>query len=237
MSANYQNFGHYITEGWSNEPKEIFKFLEHYLSQEKRNKHTSLLDVGCATGELIHFLSRHHPEFQFTGVDIFDDLIHQCQELQPEKKFLKASILELPASLEQQFDVITVVGVLTIFDEEELPLFFNNLFRACRSNASIYILSPFNEYGVDCEIKHRKRQQGKRGNWEKGWNIFSKETIIEHIENHAQSWSFHPFKLPFNLSQKEDPIRTWTIETESNKRQLTNGLKLLVDHYLLKISV
>ncbi|ASQ46427.1 class I SAM-dependent methyltransferase [Legionella clemsonensis] len=237
MSANYQNFSHYITEGWSKEPKEIFKFLEFYLSQEERSEKSNLLDVGCATGELIYFLSRCYPEFQFTGIDIFDDLIHQCRELQPEKRFLKASILELPIELEQQFDVVTVVGVLTIFNDDELPVFFNNLFKACRSNASIYILSPFNEYGVDCEIKHRKRHQGKKGNWEKGWNIFSKETIVEHIGSRAQSLSFHPFKIPFDLKQKKDPIRTWTIETEFNNRQLTNGLKLLVDHYLLQISL
>lgn len=41
----------------------------------------------------------------------------------------------------------------------------------------------------------------------------------------------------FDLKPKEDPVRTWTMRTETNERQLTNGLKLLIDHYLLKISL
>lgn len=236
MPANYQNFQHYINEGWSKQPKEIFKFLGSHIAKEPR-KNLSVLDVGCATGELIYFLSNNHPGFTFTGIDVFDDLITQCSQLQPDKKFYNSSILDLPHFLDQQFDIITVVGVLSIFDDTELCTVFNNLFRACRSNGTIYILSPFNEYGVDCEIKHRKRLQNTKGNWEKGWNIFSKETIIEHIKGQCKDWSFQPFKINFDLEPKEDPVRTWTMRTESNERQLTNGLKLLIDHYLLKISV
>lgn len=237
MSVNYENFQHYITEGWSKNPKEIFKFLDFYIAQEQRDSKLSVLDVGCATGEFLYFLSSRYPEYSFTGIDVFDDLIDQCKTLQTDKEFIKASILDLPANLERQFDIITVVGVMSIFDEAELSIFFNNLFKACRPGAAIYILSPFNEYGVDCEIKHRKRPNGIKGNWEKGWNVFSKETIAEFIENKCSKWSFHPFRINFDLKPKEDPVRTWTLKTETNERQLTNGLKLLVDHYLLKISL
>ncbi len=237
MSANYQNFEHYITEGWSKNPKEIFKFLDFFIAQEKRNAPVSLLDVGCATGELIYFLSDHYPQFRYTGIDVFDDLIEHCKKLQPDKEFLNASILELPDSLYHQFDIITVVGVMSIFDESELQIFFSNLFKACRPGATIYILSPFNEFGVDCEITHRKRKKGVKGEWEKGWNVFSKETIGELIQNQCNQWSFHPFRIHFDLKPKEDPVRTWTMRTETNERQLTNGLKLLIDHYLLKISL
>ncbi|WP_233588633.1 class I SAM-dependent methyltransferase [Legionella sp. km535] len=237
MSANYENFQHYITEGWSKNPKEIFKFIDFHLAQEQRSSTSSLLDVGCATGEFLYYLSSRYPDYRFTGIDVFDDLITQCKTLQPEKEFIKASILDLPEQLKGMFDVITVVGVMSIFDESELSSFFNSLFAACRPGASIYILSPLNEYGVDCEIKHRKRTQGVKGNWEKGWNVFSKETIAELIENRCTHWSFHPFRINFDIDPKEDPVRTWTLKTENNVRQLTNGLKLLVDHYLLKISL
>ncbi|CAM3025473.1 class I SAM-dependent methyltransferase [Legionella worsleiensis] len=237
MSANYENFQHYITEGWSKNPKEIFKFLEFHLAQEQRHSNTALLDVGCATGEFLYYLSSRYPEYNFTGIDVFDDLINQCKNLQPEKEFIKASILHLPEQLKGKFDVVTVVGVMSIFDESELSLFFDNLFAACRPGASIYILSPFNEFGVDCEIKHRKRIQEVKGNWEKGWNVFSKETIAELIQDRCNHWSFHPFRIGFDIKPKEDPVRTWTLKTEHNNRQLTNGLKLLVDHYLLKISL
>ncbi|WP_367606892.1 class I SAM-dependent methyltransferase [Legionella sp. W05-934-2] len=235
MPANYKNFQHYIDEGWSKNPKEIFKFVDSYIANDNKIGNINLLDIGCATGEFIYYLSSRYPAYNYTGIDVFDDLIEQCNTLQPNKTFIKASALDLPKHLYGQFDFVTAVGVMSIFDEDELPLFLDNLIKACRENGVIYILSPLNEFGVDCVLKHRKWKSGNKGSWEKGWNIYSQETLSEILQNRCKELSFHPFKINFDLPQRDDKIRTWTMKTENNDRQLTNGLKLLVDHYLIKI--
>ncbi|WP_241651759.1 class I SAM-dependent methyltransferase [Legionella pneumophila] len=154
--AQYKNYYHYISDGWSKEPKEMFKFLAQKIKELPLKPGSKLLDIGCATGELIHFLSKHFPQLQYTGIDVFDDLIEVCKVLQPNVNFINASALDLPFEFENQFDIITVVSVISIFDTIDLDIFWDNLFKATKDNGVIYVLSPFNEYGVDCEIRHRK---------------------------------------------------------------------------------
>lgn len=237
LVSSYKNYQHYLNDGWSKEPKKMFQFLIQVIAELDLPEDAKLLDIGCATGELIHYLNSHFPKFQYTGTDVFDELINECKQLQPNQQFLNADVKHLPVSFSQQFDLITVVSVISIFSFKELDLFWDNLFRSVKPGGYILVLSPFNEYGIDCEITHRKRMDGKTGSWEKGWNIFSLETMKEQIAHRGGSLEITPFVFDRPLATKPDPIRTWTMSTEKNPHQLVNGLKLMVDHYLLKIKV
>ncbi len=236
-STQYKNYHHYLTDGWSKEPKEMFKFLAEQMKTLPLISGQKVLDIGCATGELIHFLSQQFRQLSYSGVDVFDELIDTCKHLQPHVQFLNASALNLPEEFNNQFDIVTVVSVISIFNTSELQQFWDNLFRVTKKNSVIYVLSPFNEFGVDCEIRHRKRIDDVKGDWERGWNIFCMETIAEFLENRCERWDFYPFKFNLDLKQRKDPVRTWTMKTEFNERQLRNGMKLMVDHSLLEIHV
>jgi SAM-dependent methyltransferase len=230
-SADYRNYGHYIGEGWSREPKELFKSLTAHLVAEKGMPLSGrLLDVGCATGELIAFLGARHPELRCTGVDVFPDLLFEARRLLPTGEFVEASALAIPDSFAEAFDIVLAVGVMSIFDETEIARFWQQLVGAARPGGIIIVCSPLNEYGVDTMIRHRKRPGGRAGPWEGGWNIFAKETIVEVLEPLGCAPRFEPFHLELNLERRDDPVRTWTLATEHNPNQLTNGLKLLVDH-------
>jgi len=41
------------------------------------------------------------------------------------------------------------------------------------------------------------------------------------------------FRFQGTLERRPDPVRTWTLATAEDPQQLTNGLKLLVDHYFM----
>ena len=43
------------------------------------------------------------------------------------------------------------------------------------------------------------------------------------------SWGWHAFDLPEVIEKGDDPMRTWTIDTESNSRQLINGACQLIN--------
>jgi trans-aconitate methyltransferase len=73
--ARYRNFGHYIGEGWSAEPKESFTALAAHIDAHGPQPSGEHLDIGCATGELIGFLSSRYPGLHSTGVDVFDELL------------------------------------------------------------------------------------------------------------------------------------------------------------------
>lgn len=233
--SDYRNFGHYIAEGWKAEPKESFKALADYLRPHVPEQKGELLDVGCATGELLGFLASRFPGLSVTGVDIFDELLQSARRLLPEGEFTNASALDLPVTFREHFDVVTAIGVMSIFDEEQLARFWESLLSVTKPGGFVAVLSPLNEYGVDVLVRHRKRKDGQVLPWETGWNVFSHETIAETLRAQGQEISFERFVFTPVLHPKEDPVRTWTLPTANNPHQLTNGLKLLVDHYFMLV--
>lgn len=229
----YRNHKHYISEGWSREPKETFKALISLLKREGVERLPSILDVGCATGELLGYLTSVWSEGRRVGVDVTEDLLQEGRRLLPRVEFMKASALALPQTLHAQFDLVTSIGCMSIFDEVEIERYWDNLLSATRPGGLFIVLSPLNEFGVDAIIHHRKRGETGPGAWEKGWNIFSQKTIDEILKGRGIQARFERFEIPFDLRPRADPIRTWTMRTEQRERQLTNGLKLLIDHYFI----
>lgn len=233
--AAYRNHQHYISEGWSGEPKETFKSLASIIGRKRGLSDLKILDVGCATGELIGFLASRTSECHFTGIDVSDDLLNEARRLAPFAEFVHASALDLPASFAATFDIVCAIGCMSIFDENEIGAFWDGLLRSAKPGGLIIVLSPLNEHGVDALVRHRKRVDGRLGEWEAGWNIYSTATVQELIAARGTTLELERFEIPFDLPQKPDPIRTWTMATQTRPRQLTNGIKLLVDHYFMVV--
>lgn len=232
--ARYRNFAHYIGEGWSAEPKQSFLALAAHLEAARGPAPAGeLLDIGCATGELMGYLGARFPHLRCTGVDVFDELLDQGRKNIPAATFVKASALALPATLHGRFEIVTAIGVASVFDETEIETFWRNLVSAARPGGTIAVLSPLNEFGVDTMIRHRKRRDGSPLPWETGWNVFAIETIAAIVESLGATLRIERFRFDGELRPKADPVRTWTLATETDPKQLTNGLKLLVDHYFM----
>lgn len=232
--AQYRNFAHYIGEGWSREPKQTFVALaDHLIAERGGDPSGELLDIGCATGELIGYLLSRFPRLTAAGVDVFDELLEQARANVPPAAFVKASALELPAGFANRFDIVTAVGVASVFDEHEIAVFWRSLLDAAKPGGTVAVLSPLNEFGVDTVIRHRKRRDGAPLAWETGWNVYAIETINEIVASLGASLRVERFHFRGRLDPKPDPVRTWTMSTEQDERQLTNGLKLLVDHYFM----
>lgn len=231
--AKYKNHQHYIDEGWSSDPKESFKSLSRIIKKNKGSKDLSILDVGCAAGELLGFLSTEFENCRLVGVDITEGLLDTGARLLPEAEFSMASALKLPQSYSEQFDIVSSIGCMSIFNESEIYEFWENLVRVAKPGGLIVVLSPLNEFGVDCMVRHRKRSGSELGSWETGWNIFSQETVHEIVEKQGLEVEMERFRIPFDIAPRKDPVRTWTMGTEDNELQLTNGLKLLIDHYFM----
>lgn len=233
--ASYRNFGHYLRDGWPAEPKQSFVALAKHLENERGAVEGDLLDIGCATGELIGYLSARFPAVRCIGADIFDELLAQARANVPAAAFVKASALDLPKAFASRFDVITAVGVASVFDETEIETFWHNLLGAARPGGTIVVLSPLNEYGVDTVVRHRKRRDGTPLPWETGWNVFAVETIEEIVRGLGATIRIERFRFDGTLERRPDPVRTWTLPTAANPQQLTNGLKLLIDHYFMLV--
>lgn len=231
----YRNHAWYIESGWSVEPRERFKAALPHLEHAVGLKGLKVLDVGCATGEFLGYLSDNLTDPTLVGVDYSEDLLSEGRRLLPAADFRFASAIQLPNDMDGIFDVVTSIGVMSIFDAEAIEAYWQNLLRVCRTEGVVIVLAPLNEYGIDTMIQHRKRMPGRAIKWETGWNIFSFETIAEIVEGLGHKVEFHPFQIPFPIERSIDPVRTWTIATDGNKHQLTNGIKLLINHVFMVV--
>ena len=105
-----------------------------------------------------------------------------------------------------------------------------------KAGGTMIVLGPLNELGIDMDLKHRKWVSGERKDWERGWSIPSLQSVEHAIKENFSKYSITPYEPQIDLKPKSDPIRTWTVTYNGKKRQLTNGLKLLVDYYLIEVT-
>lgn len=234
-NARYRNYEHYVREGWSREPKYTFR---HVASAAARcgnsGSPTECLDVAWATSELIDHLLSELPNWRFTRIDFFDPLIEKARRLVPEANFVKQSFLDMPANFNGRFDLITAVGVIGLFEDEEAEAFWATASRLLRPGGMVLVLGPLNEFGVDLSIRHRKWMDGQRGKWERGWSIPSRQSVEAALERHFGRWQIEPYDPELDLAPRRDPVRTWTVAYAEKSRPLTNGMKLLVDYSLIE---
>lgn len=219
------------------EPKEAFKLLGNLIRKAQHTKSASLLDVGCATGELLLYFKNNLPGFNyFEGIDVLNTLINEARKRVPDVEFRIGSALDTKYFLQRRFDVVVCCGTVQIFDDLRLPL--ENFLSCARKDASILICSPFNEEPIDVITRYR-RSENEASDWELGWNIFSCKTVDYILEQSGYnlSWSWHSFDMPFAIPKRNDPMRTWTIKTEEKPFQTINGASQLINMKVVHIRV
>jgi len=78
------------------------RVVKHILRRFEKNPSTTLLDVGCGTGEHLKYLSQ---SFQCKGIDISRKMIETAKAKVPDAEFKVANMLDF--SLGEKVDVIT----------------------------------------------------------------------------------------------------------------------------------
>lgn len=229
--AEYKDVSTYLEEDHYKNPKEYFKIFAEMIAKRKHHS-IDFLDVGCATGSLINFLNHEYPNWNYSAIEPSKDMINIAKKNNKKANFYYTDINKFVSK--QKFDLISLFGVLGIFNFDEGKNIIGKLIKMLKTNGELFILSNFNDYDVDVLINHRKYSKNRLGDIESGWNIYSKKTIGRILEKKRVSYKFYNFTMPFQILKKKDPIRSWTIDIK-DKRYLTNGLGLIISLKFLRI--
>jgi SAM-dependent methyltransferase len=228
----------YLSEDRYEQPKEIFKVLAGLMEFSGDNTGRSLIyDVGCATGEFLHYLKNRFPGPRYLGLDVLPALITKAKERVPDVQFVVGSLLDrsvLPPSLA---DVTFMLGVHAIFDDFET--WISNLLYWTRPGGRIFVFGPFNPHPVDVWVKYRLADDPNPSHREPGWNIFSQASISRFLDTKLGKGkhSFTPFEMPIDIKpHPTDVVRTWTFFDSSGRRLVTNGLSIISNQQILQIS-
>jgi len=208
--------------------KEMIEFVK---SDFRNDEEFSVLDIGCATGNFINLIKENFPKAKGHGFDISKELILLAQNRKlNECDFVTADMLTYAPS--QNFDLIIASGVLSIFDDFREPLL--KWLDWMKQDGSFYIFGNFNSRNIDTIISFRNNQIGN-SNWEGGLTSYSVETVNNFLTEEGYTAVFKRFNLKIDISEHEDPIRTFTKITQDGERIVMTGANIITELYFLKI--
>lgn len=222
----------YLKENYKLNPKEYYKFIKAEIEKKFAGKSMSILDVGCETGSFLHYLHKSFPNAKLTGMDVMQELLDEVNLPDIGANTIKCDISNSACIPDKKYDVITMMGVLGIFDDYKVVL--DNLMSMIKNNGIVYIFSCFNPENVDMLM--RCRMSGDDGVWEKGWNVFSLASLKKHCEANGWKFDIKDFHMPFRIKKnKNDILRSWTVDI-NGELSVINGLQLIHYFYLFSIT-
>jgi len=213
--------------------KESFKFIVKKASEFINSIHNpSILDIGCATGDLVYYLSKMYPQAKCVGMDLRNDLLERARKEVPNVKFIQSDISKKNSLMNEKFDIIFMVGVHPIFDD--VFHVFDNVINMLKENGQAHIFGIFNDNNIDMIVK--VKDSSAESPWKVGWNLFSKKAVENYLKNKGLTCEFIDWEIPIDILKTDDPLRSWTFKDEHGKRMVINGTGIIHTFSLLLIS-
>lgn len=113
------------------------RFVEDYLSIEPGS---TVLDVGCGTGELLD----HLPDgIHYIGFDLSDDYIDRARSLRGSRgRFVRADVRDFESLDVPPVDVATCVGILHHLDDDSAANILAAVARRLRPGGRLVTIDP-----------------------------------------------------------------------------------------------
>lgn len=226
----------YLNEDYKERPKEYFKFIEREISKDFNAESFKMIDIGCETGSFLFFLRNAYQNAELIGIDILPELLERVNTEQGIKTVL--GDISSPDTYSdkmgelQDCDFVTMLGVLSIFDDFR-PIIQNAL-DFLKKNGFLYIFGIFNPENLDIII--RSKYSDRECDWERGWNYFFIYSLKKYCNEIGCSIEFLPFHIEIDIPKhNNDPLRSWTINISDDEKMILNGLQLVHNFYLAKI--
>ncbi len=129
--------------GYSYNPRFWETVIPDFIEQYKLTEESSVLDVGCGKGFMLHDLKKALPEINIAGIDISNYAIDNCIETM--KPFLQvADARDLPFS-DNSFDLIISITTLHNLNKQDFTKSINELERVGKGNSFITLDAYRNE--------------------------------------------------------------------------------------------
>lgn len=217
-------------------PKESFIKIANLINDYKNLvlRNITIVDFGCASGAFVDYLSSKFPNDNIIGYEYLEILIKSAKENYPNIKIKQGSILDKDSLQKSSVDVLTIIGVISIFDD--LHPIINNISTWIKPGGKVFIHGMFNPLDVDIFVKYKLSENFHSEKQESGWNIVSQKTISNLLYNKAaKNIKFHDFKISVDLKKTpNDPMRSWTEKMEDGTRQIINATCLKQPQFILE---
>jgi len=217
-------------------PKDSFVQIANLIDDYKNKIPGSInvVDFGCATGAFVNYLGSRFSNDNIIGYEYLETLIRSGKEKFPNNQIKQGSILDIDSVPKYSVDVLTMLGVISNFDDIE-PI-INNLTHWIKPGGKVFIHGMFNPLDVDIFVKYKLSENFQTPEYESGWNIISQKTITKLLLNKGvKNIKFHDFNISVDIDKNpNDPIRSWTERMKDGTRQIVNGTCLKQPQFILE---
>ena len=165
--------------------------------------------MGCATGSSSNYVSIRFSDAEIIGIEYIGPLIAKASANFPHIFFMNRNVLE-KTSIKRKFDIITMMGVLCIFDHYKYAV--ENTLSWLRPKGKLILHNMISEYDIDVFVKYSPLLAGVEPNeLESGWNIISQKSLSLVVEkNNARIRLMRSFSLGIEIKKQSDVMRSWT---------------------------
>jgi 2-polyprenyl-3-methyl-5-hydroxy-6-metoxy-1,4-benzoquinol methylase len=219
-------------------PKKDFLLLLKLISK----KNISLVDCGCANGELLYFLKKNNFNGSLNGIDTNKKYIEVAKKIKSLEfaNFYNSSI-EKFAKQKKKFDIVICLGVSHLYKKFDNLL--KNLLALSKKSGTIIVDGFFNQYDMDLLIFYKDysvKKFNKKVEFKNDFNHFSIKRVIEQLKKlKIKKYKFTKctynnvnIKKDFN---KKPHHYVWTEKFNKNKI-VTNGTNLNLKRSFLLIN-
>ncbi len=226
----------YLNEDRYNNQRQDFELILSIIKEKIKEPEVSILDCGCATGELLYFLQENIINSKLSGFDISEKMIMKAKCKMPNVNYFVQNInTEFQKwKKKPECDIVILSGVLSIFDDFKFIL--NNLISCTNKLGCIILTIIYNKDPIDVLVRYKR--YGSE-DWECGWNTPCKESIEDYLKKSQKIKNFE--WRDFNPKEdrkkrKDDPMRKWTINLNGEKTNMV-GTGQIINQSLLIINL
>jgi SAM-dependent methyltransferase len=199
-----------------------------------RESFETIADIGCATGAFPSYLKARFPHQEIIGIEFLDSLRLKAESDFPLLDFRYGNVLD-KTSVTQTLDVITMLGVLCIFDDYKSVI--ENVLSWLNPGGRLILHNMVSEFEVDVVIKYKKSSlDPSLSDLESGWNIISEKSLsLVATQNNAKIISSRPFSLKVDLQKNDDVMRSWTEANAKGDNDIFNELHIRQPQRIVEI--
>lgn len=216
-------------------PKEDFKAIARRLAKlPERGPACRLADIGCANGELLHYLRGLFPGWSLHGFDRTPEFIETARGA-PGLEGVHLEHRDL-YEIDGIFDIVVSTCFLPLFPDIAKPL--GRMLDLVADGGWLLSTGLFNPYDIEVRVEFCDNTRSlSRDVWRQDFNRHSQASIhrlfgsqVRRIE--FEDCAYEDLVLPRN---PDNPIRVWTLKDSDGRTMLINGAFQLCNQTLLVI--
>lgn len=222
----YVNYQQRFAKDMAERDKVLLRLIGEILHASGARE-TSLLDVGCSTGNLLYHLKGAFPQLRLAGGDIASDVIEGCRK-DPKLQGIRFDTMDV-FDLEGSHDIIVANAVAQYFENRDYERIVRSVGKALKPGGSYVSFEWLHPFLQDVQITETSKThpQGIRLN---ARPYATAERILR--EQGFTEVRILPFSIPVDLPIDGSPqrraevyeeIHSYTLRTETGQRLLFRG--------------